>query len=700
MVDVLRARLPAIAWWGALGGLLVLVVVDALGGYRLNGVFAGAAVLASVAAGPRRTTITAALAVLCSLASGLWASSLVESGWLMRFVGCLVICMLAVAGARVRQGQQRHLERTTVMAQQMLDALAVELTGARTVKDVADGFVQHMVTTAGAMSAMVMRRDPDDVLRTVVWHGRGPSALESYTEVPLSSSLPGAVSVREDLDLHFWSRDEIEHQLPFLKGYYPSDRSLHLMPLRRGAVPSGLLVLTFPAGAFRRRDQTFLHSLARALSSAMLRGEEIQRYDAEVHRHTLLAEASLRLSRSLDPTETAEEIGRLMVPRFADWCSLQVLEGEQLVTLLVQHRDPETTEWARSMLDVFPTNMDSPTGAPQVVRTGRSEIYPYIPTQLVQEAAINEEHAEILLRLGFTSAITAPLRGRGAVLGALTLIHSDSGRTYTDADLAFLEEIADRAALALETATTFEEQSTRLADVTQVAQAAQLAILAPPPEHIAPVSLSARYVSAAAAAQVGGDLYEVIAVPHGVRMLIGDVRGKGLTAVRTATVVLGAFRAAAAAVGDLAEVAVEIDRRIKPFLLDAEEFVTAALLDIHHDGRTDLIACGHPPPYLIPAEGTPRTLDVVPSPPLGLGVEPVVGHHQLCPGDRVLLYTDGLVEARTDSGAFVDPLPIVGEVLGGAAPHRLDELLDLFRAAAGRDLEDDLALLLAVFEPS
>ena len=262
------------------------------------------------------------------------------------------------------------------------------------------------------------------------------------------------------------------------------------------------------------------------------------------------------------------------MPRFADWCSLQLLRDGQLETASVTHRDPATTEWARSVLHAFPTRMDAPTGSANVVRTGRSEIYPFIPAELVEATAVSAEHLEILRRLGLTSAIVVPLTGHDGVIGAVTLIHAESGRRYSDEDFAFLEAVADRAAVALDTAATFEQQSERLAGVTLVAEAAQRAILAPPPARTGPVALSARYLSAALEAQVGGDLYEVVRGPSSVRLLVGDVRGKGLSAVRTATVVLGEFRAAAAGTGDVAHVAREIDRRILPYLPDPEDFVT------------------------------------------------------------------------------------------------------------------------------
>ena len=255
-------------------------------------------------------------------------------------------------------------------------------------------------------------------------------------------------------------------------------------------------------------------------------------------------------------------------------------------------------------------------------------------------------------------------------------------------------------AVALDTAATFEQQSERLAGVTLVAEAAQRAILAPPPARTGPVTLSARYLSAAFEAQVGGDLYEVVRGPSSVRLLVGDVRGKGLSAVRTATVVLGEFRAAAAGPGDVAHVAREIDRRILPYLPDGEDFVTGVLVDINHDGGFDIVSCGHPAPVLLSAQGVVETVELDHSPPLGLGVDPVIARGKLAPGDRLLLFTDGLIEARSPSGAFVDPAPFLPAVATASFDCALDGLLASVKQAAGHALDDDLALLLACYDPA
>ena len=701
MVAQGRARVDAERLWWLTGVLLlgVMVGVDLLIGRQLNGAYAGAAVLAAINATERRTVGIASLALVASVGSGMWNDNPGERDWAIRFATCVLICALAVMAANVNHRRRRRLVRTTAMAQRVLDALAVELTGARTVKEVADGFLDHAVGALGATSAMMLSLDADEMLRTVTWHGGAANDAEQYLEVPLTSDLPIAVAAREGTDIHYRTGKEIAAAVPDLAGHHSGDRSLHLLPLQRDGTTYGLLAITFPPDLFTLHEDAFLHSLAGALTSAVRRAAELQDSDAATQRTVLLAEASMNLSHSLDMDTTIAEVGRLFVPRFADWCSLQLLRDGQLETVAVQHRDRDTTEWARSLKGAFPSRRNTTAGAPNVVRTGQSEIYPFIPAELVEATAVNAEHLTVLRRSGLTSAVIVPLTGRAGVVGALTLMHAESGRRYSEDDVAFLEAVSDRVAVALDTAASFEQQSERLAGVTLVADAAQRAILAQPPARTGPVALSARYLSAAIEAQVGGDLYEVVRGPSCVRLLVGDVRGKGLSAVRTATVVLGEFRAAAAGTADVSDVARQIDRRIIPYLLDAEDFVTGLLVDIEHDGGFSVVSCGHPAPVLLTREGVVETVELDHSPPLGLGVDPVIARGKLTPGDRLLLFTDGLIEARSPSGAFIDPapfLPLVGRAEFGSA---LDGLLTSLKQAAGHSLDDDLALLLACYDP-
>src|ERR1700734_2756291 len=217
------------------------------------------------------------------------------------------------------------------------------------------------------------------------------------------------------------------------------------------------------------------------------------------------------------------------------------------------------------------------------------------------------------------------------------------------------------------------QRDQRLADVTSVAEAAQRALLRPLPRQVGPLELGVVYLAAAAEARVGGDLYEVTRTQFGIRLIVGDVRGKGLDAVEIAADVLGVFREVAHEVYTLAEVARRIDASLarRP-AAPLEEFVTAVLAEIDPAaGSLTIYNCGHPPPLVLspaengPAENgpaqsdgqvAPRRLRVtavdVPAPALPLrlmslgdtsGAERTV---RLQPGDALLLYTDGVTEAR------------------------------------------------------
>ncbi|GEP34857.1 hypothetical protein NSZ01_26250 [Nocardioides szechwanensis] len=679
--------------------LAVLVGVDLATGVALGGTYAGATVLASATGPTRSAAAVAVLGTALAAVSGTWHDGF-GTDWAVRLAACAAISTGAVAALVISDRRRRQVQQTSGLAQAMLDALASELTGARTVKDVAEGFVGKAAVAVGATSALVYVLDADDVLRSIAWMGRGGAQADQYHELPLTADVPGAVAARDGKVRHYRSLAEIEADFPALRGYYGEERSLHLLPLHHEGTILGLLALTFPRGVVPTAGhESLLVSMSGALTQAVVRARELEESDSATQRTALLAEASLTLGRSLDLQTTLAETCRLLVPRFADWCSVQLLRDGQLETAAVQHRDPETTAWALSMQGAFPTDMDAPTGAANVIRTGLSEHFPFIPQELVEAGAQSEEHLQILRRLGLTSAIVAPLTGRQGVFGVVTLIHAESGRRYGAQDLGFLEAVADRVAMALDTAASFARQGERLAGVTLVAEAAQRAILAPPPERVGPVALSARYVSAAVEAQVGGDLYEVVAAPGSVRLLVGDVRGKGLAAVRTATVVLGEFRAAAAGTSDLAHVAREIDERMRAHLLTDEDFVTGVLVEITDDGRFTVVSCGHPAPVVLRASGAVDMVELDHAPPLGLGVDPVPASGRLEPGDRALLFTDGLVEARTRDGAFVDPAPLFRTA--GTAPFdlALSQVLEELLQTTGHSLDDDLALLLARYEP-
>ncbi|MGW0867706.1 PP2C family protein-serine/threonine phosphatase [Streptomyces sp. NPDC002611] len=207
-----------------------------------------------------------------------------------------------------------------------------------------------------------------------------------------------------------------------------------------------------------------------------------------------------------------------------------------------------------------------------------------------------------------------------------------------------------------------------LRQLRRVAAAAQNAVLRPLPPRIGGLDVAAAQVSAEHGAAIGGDLYEVLATEHGVRAVMGDVRGHGIGAFGTVAAVLGCFRDAAYDEADLGGVLRRLERALDRHLRQehpgsvAEEFVTLLLVEIRAGGEMVALNCGHPWPYRLSGTRVEQLAPADPYPPLGVFPLPAVpatvalGH--LPPGDALFLYTDGAQDARDAHGRFF-PLPFV-----------------------------------------
>ncbi|MFD0318731.1 PP2C family protein-serine/threonine phosphatase [Streptomyces flavalbus] len=242
-----------------------------------------------------------------------------------------------------------------------------------------------------------------------------------------------------------------------------------------------------------------------------------------------------------------------------------------------------------------------------------------------------------------------------------------------------------------------QRREAELASVRSIAEAAQRVLLKPVPRLAGQLRAAVSYTSAVAEARIGGDLYEVVAAPQGVRVVVGDVQGKGLEAVETAAVVLGAFREAALDEPDLTRVGRRLSRSVDR-QLEGEKFVTAILAEVT-DHEVTFLNYGHPAPLLIRADGS----STLPEPdvyalPLGLGAhgasEPLPYRADFRPGDQLLLYTDGITEARDGDGRFY-PLAERAHLLKEHDPESaLDTLRRDLLQHVGGPLQDDAAMLL------
>ncbi|WP_406138929.1 PP2C family protein-serine/threonine phosphatase [Streptomyces sp. NBC_01089] len=250
-----------------------------------------------------------------------------------------------------------------------------------------------------------------------------------------------------------------------------------------------------------------------------------------------------------------------------------------------------------------------------------------------------------------------------------------------------------------------ERRARELAQVRMVSEATQRVVLRPLPRRIGPLRVASMYMAAQEHASIGGDLYAAVRTPTSTRVIIGDVKGKGLTAIGDAAFLLGAFREAAHRQATLPGLMAYLEHSVSWNLTEPIEaetagecFITAAVIDIP-DGspRVEMVSCGHPPPLLL-HEGQATLLPAVhPAPPLGLGGLTRTVYHvdtfTMEPGDLLVLYTDGVIEARNARGAFY-PLTERAAVWTDETPTALIHTLqtDLLAHVGGR-LDDDAAVV-------
>jgi PAS domain S-box-containing protein len=211
----------------------------------------------------------------------------------------------------------------------------------------------------------------------------------------------------------------------------------------------------------RASDGTIL-GVSSVVQDVTERRELLERERAARRRATFLARASELLESSLDYETTLRNIAQIVVPEIVDWCVIHVLDDAgELKLVAVAHADPEKEALAWELDARYPTEPDAPTGAPAVIRSGQPELVSVISDEMLVAAAKDEIHLGLLRELGLVSYMCVPLQARGRTLGAFTLISSEPGRVYGDDDLMLAQELARRAASAIDNARLFREAEER-----------------------------------------------------------------------------------------------------------------------------------------------------------------------------------------------------------------------------------------------
>ncbi len=399
---------------------------------------------------------------------------------------------------------------------------------------------------------------------------------------------------------------------------------------------------------------------------------------------------------SRDRRELMAKVARAAVPKLGDWCVVYVLpeDGGAIPDIETAHADPAMIAYARELQDRFPYDPDAPTGMPNVIRTGKPEYYPVIDDALIGELDATEDLSDVVRGLVLRSAIGVPLVKRGRVLGGLQLIMSNSSRHYTTDDLTLAEVVASRVSSSLDNLRLSEAQRA-------IASTLQASLLPNDLPHVPGIDMAVRYWATGDGVEVGGDFYDVFPISDDEwAIVIGDVCGTGPTAAAVTGLARHTIASAAWHGDDHVAVLQNLNRAMRT--RDAQRFCTAIYGTLRSTGAgaTLTFACaGHPLPIVVRADGS-AALHGNHGMLLGVydDITVTTSTVDLCPGDAIVLYTDGVTDVAPPHALTDEALVALARraaVHAGSAVELADRLeLELSTILPVEQRHDDIALLI------
>ena len=613
-----------------------------------------------------------------------WGEVLTEGG---RTIGMIGAALDATEQVELNAEIHRMTDRIRRL-QSVMEAVA----GAETVQEVGEVAMNELLQAVGATGGNLLVRRGDDV-ELVASSLPDHVVLDGWRSFSVDAPYSGARAVRTGL---------------IVRG--PATQASG--PLAAAAAESGSpFVVAVPLFGTGQRSiggvglavddareddlewDRFLYTIGRQVGQTLERAMLLEAERRANARLRFLAEASEVLASSLDFEETIAHVADAVVPTFADWCAVDVLnETGELELLAIAHADPEKVKYANELRRRFPPSPDDRTGAWHVINTGQPELTPVIQPETIEQA-IHErpEVREILDRLQLTSLMVLPLQVRGETLGAISFVWAESGRHYDEEDLEAGWDLARRASSAIDNARLYAA-SRRIADTLERS-------LRPPDLPTVPgLDVAARYVPAGSVESVGGDFYDVFETVAGSwTAVIGDVSGKGVEAAGLMALSRYSVRTAALSVSRPSEILLLLNEAI--IRSGSDRFCTAQVLRLRlgADGvRVTLSSGGHPMPLVVRASGEVERVDVHGT-LLGLFDAPELEDVvlDLAPGDSVVLFTDGVLESRRAGIQFGEER--VRQVLEGAgsegtADAIASSIVNAVESFADEGLTDDVAI--------
>jgi PAS domain S-box-containing protein len=439
----------------------------------------------------------------------------------------------------------------------------------------------------------------------------------------------------------------------------------------------------------------------RERETALARQETLRQANAAQGRLALLNDASVRIGTTLDLQRTAEELIDVVLPRFADFATVDlltsVIRGDEPRPLAP---DEPVVLQAVAVAESFPAGLtsiadsvgktstrDPSKGYARSLRNGRPVLIPIVDEESLGAIATSRERVAGGLAAGIHSYLMVPLRARGVVLGGAEFIRMQDREPFGRADVALAEELAARAALCMDNARLYRnERGTALT--------LQRSLLPQNVHHTLGMEIAHRYLPSSRVSEVGGDWFDVVPLSCGrVALLVGDVMGHGIRAAAT----MGQLRTVARTLATLDMEPEQVLTRLDATAASSgdDQFATCVCAVYDPVERSGTIAsAGHLPPVVVAPDGTTSVIDVPPGPPLGVGGVPFESVEFVLPERSVLaLYTDGLVERRGRD--LDDGINLLRKALARRAPS-LEEACDAVLAAlVPGGAEDDVALIMA-----
>ncbi|HEX6116608.1 MAG TPA: SpoIIE family protein phosphatase [Solirubrobacterales bacterium] len=623
-----------------LGLLAALIATDVTtDSEALTATFMLPVFLVALAAPPRTVAVVGVLALAAAVCSRAWTDAGSLESYLIRDLAVLVGGVFAVFAARQREAVSE--------AREELDAALGNLADAVTVQDEHGGLVYannaaaELLGCASAEELLATR--PEDLV----------ARFESFTEdgAPLDPRrLPGRQALR---------------------GEDPQPLTIRAVNKATGEERWQIVKATSIAGPEGR---------GRRAINVIEDMTETKR--AEIAQR-LLAEASDALASSLDYEATLQEVARMAVPRFADWCGVSMPRQDgSMDQVAVAHADPDKVRFAHELNARYPSRIDDP-GTRMVVEAGGATVIE-VTDELLRESAQDDEHYRLIKEIGLRSAIGAPMFAGDEFLGTISFVTSDEGRRLTEHDLDVADELARRASVAIQNARMFEERS-------RAARTLEQALRPPELPPIPGWRSATMYEPASEGGLVGGDFYDAFEAREGWLVVIGDVGGRGVDAAALTAMARYTLRTA----GAMSDDPIDALDRLNAWLLEREgvELCTAALVLLRPDGSIRVCSAGHPPPLVV-AGGRAEPWGPRGS-ILGAFEEAIweLEERVLRPGEQLVLYTDGLFELSGSDGRLGEAR--LAEVFSGvddpaAAVRKARSTLLEF---AGGRFADDMAMV-------